>query len=114
MQATLLEELRFDSSGLIPVIAQQHGTGEVLMLAWMNRDALAETIKTGWVCYWSRSRQQFWRKGLTSGNYQKLISCSADCDGDTILLQVDQRGVACHTGARSCFFRQISPSDPSV
>ena len=100
-------EYRFNEDGLIPVIAQQHDTGEVLMLAWMNREALDETIATGQVCYYSRSRQKLWRKGETSGQVQKLIELRLDCDGDTILLQVDQTGVACHTGRRNCFFSAL-------
>lgn len=96
----------FDGNGLVPAIAQQHDTGEILMMAWMNRDALRETLETGQVCYWSRSRQKLWRKGETSGQVQRLIDCRVDCDGDTVLLQVDQTGVACHTGRRSCFYRR--------
>ena len=103
--APLLEQVAFDRDGLVPAIAQQHDTGEVLMVAWMNREALAETIETGRVCYWSRARQAFWRKGETSGQVQRLIECRIDCDGDVLLLLVDQSGVACHTGRRSCFFR---------
>ncbi|MGO1074290.1 phosphoribosyl-AMP cyclohydrolase [Inquilinus sp. CA228] len=103
--ATLLDEVRFDADGLVPAIAQQHDSGEVLMLAWMNRDALAETLVTGRVCYWSRSRQALWRKGETSGQVQRLVELRLDCDGDAVLLRVDQTGVACHTGRRSCFFR---------
>ena len=97
--------LAFDRNGLVPAIAQQHDSGEVLMMAWMNRAAIAETLATGRVCYWSRSRGQLWRKGETSGQVQRLIAFSVDCDGDTLLLKVDQTGVACHTGRRSCFFR---------
>jgi phosphoribosyl-AMP cyclohydrolase len=96
--------LRFDETGLIPAIAQQHDTGEVLMLAWMNRDAVEETLLTGRVCYWSRSRKKLWRKGETSGQTQRLVELRYDCDADTILLLVDQVGVACHTGHRSCFY----------
>lgn len=97
--------IRFDASGLVPAIAQQHDSGEVLMLAWMNRDALAETLATGRVCYWSRSRGALWRKGETSGQAQRLVELRLDCDGDAVLLLVEQEGVACHTGRRSCFFR---------
>lgn len=100
-------EFSFNADGLIPVIAQQHDTGEVLMLAWMNREALDETLATGRVCYYSRSRGKLWRKGETSGQVQKLIELRLDCDGDTILLQVDQTGVACHTGRRNCFFTAL-------
>jgi phosphoribosyl-AMP cyclohydrolase len=97
--------LRFDDHGLIPAIAQQHDTGEVLMMAWMNRDAVDETLRTGRVCYYSRSRKSLWRKGESSGQVQRLIDMRIDCDADTLLLLVDQKGVACHTGSRSCFFR---------
>lgn len=101
----LLEQIRFDAAGLVAAVAQQHDTGEVLMLAWMNRDAVAETLATGRVCYWSRSRGALWRKGETSGQTQRLVELRVDCDGDTLLLRVDQCGVACHTGHRSCFYR---------
>ncbi len=101
----LLDAVSFNAKGLVPVIAQQHDTGEVLMLAWMNRQSLGETLATGRVCYWSRSRQAFWRKGETSGHVQRLVGCRLDCDGDTLLLFVDQTGPACHTGARTCFFQ---------
>ena len=101
----ILDEIRFDAAGLVPAIAQQHDTGEVLMLAWMNRDAVAETLATGRVCYFSRSRRTLWRKGETSGQVQRLIELRLDCDGDALLLLVDQHGVACHTGRRSCFYR---------
>ena len=103
----LLEALKFDAAGLIPAIAQQHDSGEVLMLAWMSREANEETLATGRVCYWSRSRQRLWRKGETSGHVQRLVEMRLDCDGDTLLLRVDQEGPACHTGERSCFFRRI-------
>lgn len=104
MQA-ILDEIKFDKDGLVLAIAQQHDTGEVLMVAWMNADALTETLTTNQVCYWSRSRQQLWRKGETSGQTQALKELRLDCDGDSILLLVDQSGVACHTGRRNCFFR---------
>ncbi len=100
----LLDRLTFDANGLIPAIAQQHDTGEVLMMAWMNRDSIEETLKTGQVCYWSRSRRKLWRKGESSGQAQKLVELRLDCDGDTLLLLVEQKGVACHTGRRNCFF----------
>ena len=104
-----LSQLRFDANGLVPAIAQQHDTGEVLMMAWMNRDAVVETLTTGRVCYWSRSRGGLWRKGETSGQTQHLKDFRIDCDGDTILLLVDQDGVACHTGRRTCFYTAIRP-----
>jgi phosphoribosyl-AMP cyclohydrolase len=102
-----LTAVAFDANGLVPAIAQQHDSGEVLMMAWMNRDALQETIATGAVCYWSRSRRRLWRKGERSGQTQRLVEMRLDCDGDTLLLRVDQMGVACHTGRRSCFFRAL-------
>jgi phosphoribosyl-AMP cyclohydrolase len=98
--------IQFDQNGLVPAIAQQHDTGEVLMMAWMNRDAVRETLATNRVCYWSRSRRALWRKGETSGQVQRLVDLRIDCDGDTLLLLVDQTGVACHTGKRRCFFRR--------
>jgi len=101
----LIPAIRFDANGLVPVIAQQHDTGEVLMMAWMNEAAVRETLETGRVCYWSRSRAGLWRKGETSGQVQRLVELRLDCDGDTLLALVDQTGVACHTGRRSCFFR---------
>ncbi len=105
----LLEAIRFDANGLVPAIAQQHDTGEVLMMAWMNRDAAAETLATGRVCYFSRSRDALWRKGESSGQVQRLVELRIDCDGDALLLLVDQAGVACHTGRRDCFFRAARP-----
>jgi len=101
----LLPELRFDERGLVAAIAQQHDTGEVLMVAWMNRAAIEETLRTGQVHYWSRSRNALWHKGETSGQVQRLKELRLDCDGDALLLLVDQHGVACHTGRRSCFYR---------
>jgi phosphoribosyl-AMP cyclohydrolase len=105
--ASLLERIVFDKDGLIPAIAQQHDSGEVLMLAWMNHDSIVETATTGQVCYWSRTRGTLWRKGETSGQVQRLVELRLDCDGDAILLQVDQAGVACHTGRRNCFFTAL-------
>jgi phosphoribosyl-AMP cyclohydrolase len=101
----LLALVSFNADGLVPAIAQQHDTGEVLMMAWMNRAAIDETLTTGRVCYYSRSRAGLWRKGETSGQIQHLKELRVDCDGDTLLLLVDQTGVACHTGRRSCFYR---------
>ncbi len=100
-----LSEIRFGPDGLVPAIAQQHDTGEVLMLAWMNREAVRTSLAEGRACYWSRSRARLWRKGETSGQVQILRELRLDCDGDALLLLVDQEGVACHTGRRSCFFR---------
>jgi phosphoribosyl-AMP cyclohydrolase len=105
--AAVLDALCFDANGLVPAIAQQHDTGEVLMMAWMNKDAVVETLSTGRVCYWSRSRGRPWRKGESSNQFQYLREFRIDCDGDTILLRVDQVGVACHTGRRDCFFRAV-------
>jgi phosphoribosyl-AMP cyclohydrolase len=105
--AGLLGHIEFDADGLVPAIAQQHDTGEVLMLAWMNRAALEETLATGRVCYFSRSRGCLWRKGETSGQVQVLRELRVDCDGDAVLLLVEQTGVACHTGRRSCFYRAV-------
>ena len=103
----LLTEMKFDSNGLVPAIAQQHDTGEVLMMAWMNVDAIRESLTSGHVCYWSRSRGELWKKGETSGQIQALKELRVDCDGDTILVLVDQTGVACHTGRRNCFYRAV-------
>lgn len=103
--AGFLDAVRFDGRGLVAAVAQQHDSGEVLMLAWMNREAVEETLRTGRVCYWSRSRGALWRKGETSGQVQKLVEIRLDCDGDALLLLVEQTGVACHTGRRSCFYR---------
>jgi phosphoribosyl-AMP cyclohydrolase len=100
-----MDALSWNEQGLIPVIAQQHDTGEVLMLAWMNAESLAETLATGRMCYWSRSRGELWRKGDTSGHIQMLKELRLDCDGDTLLALVEQTGAACHTGERSCFYR---------
>ncbi len=105
-EQALLDALRFDAAGLVAAVAQQHDTGEVLMLAWMNREAVRQTLATGNAVYWSRSRQALWRKGETSGQVQRVVSLRLDCDGDAVLLRVDQTGVACHTGRRSCFFRE--------
>jgi phosphoribosyl-AMP cyclohydrolase len=105
--AALLAEIKFDAQGLVTAVAQQHDTGEILMVAWMNRDALEQTVATRQVHYWSRSRGRLWRKGETSGQVQRLVELRLDCDGDALLLLVDQHGVACHTGRRNCFFRAL-------
>ena len=99
--------LSLNADGLVPAVAQQHDSGEVLMLAWMNRESLAETLASGRVCYWSRSRGRLWRKGEASGQVQTLKELRLDCDGDALLLLVEQKGVACHTGRRSCFYRRL-------
>ena len=103
----VLSRLAFDEHGLIGAIAQQFDTGEVLMFAWMSREALAETLKSGRVTYWSRSRRKLWQKGERSGQEQRLVELRFDCDQDALLLLVDQKGVACHTGRRSCFFSAL-------
>ncbi|MBI3505503.1 MAG: phosphoribosyl-AMP cyclohydrolase [Proteobacteria bacterium] len=102
-----IDEIAFDAQGLVVAVAQQHDTGEVLMVAWMNRDAVRETLRSGNACYWSRSRMRLWHKGERSGQTQRLVELRIDCDGDAILLRVDQTGVACHTGRRECFFRVV-------
>ncbi len=99
--------LRYDADGLIPCVAQDHGSGEVLMLAWMNAEAVARTLATGRVTYWSRSRQAFWVKGETSGHAQHLIELRLDCDRDVLLVVVEQTGPACHTNRRTCFFTAV-------
>jgi len=103
----VLDSLSFNDDGLIPAIAQQHDSGEVLMMAWMNRDAVTATLEEGRVVYWSRSRQALWHKGESSNQVQTLKEMRWDCDSDTLLLQVDQDGVACHTGRRNCFFNAV-------
>ncbi|MGM0542346.1 MAG: phosphoribosyl-AMP cyclohydrolase [Pseudomonadota bacterium] len=112
--ATVLDAVRFNADGLLPAIAQQHDTGEVLMMAWMNREALEETLQTQRVCYYSRSRGKLWRKGESSGQQQHLKGAALDCDGDTLLLQVEQTGPACHTGRRSCFYLSLTQEDVSI
>lgn len=99
--------VKFDATGLVPCVVQQEQTGEVLMVAWMNAESLALTIKTGTTWFWSRSRQELWNKGATSGNIQHVKHLLVDCDADTLVAVVDSPGPACHTGHRSCFFREI-------
>jgi phosphoribosyl-AMP cyclohydrolase len=108
----IFDMINFNEAGLVAAIAQQHDTGEVLMLAWMNRESIEETLATGQVCYFSRSRQKLWRKGETSGQMQTLVDLRIDCDGDAVLLLVDQTGVACHTGRRSCFYTAVRAGAP--
>ena len=103
----LEKSVAYNSDGLIPVIAQDATSKNVLMMAWMNKEALRLTLETREVTYWSRSRQKLWRKGETSGHVQKLVSLALDCDGDTILIMVNQTGPACHTGAENCFFKEV-------
>ena len=107
-EAAFLAAVKFDERGLVPAIAQSAATGQVLMMAWMNRETLQTTLSTREVTYWSRSRQRVWKKGETSGHVQRLVEALVDCDGDVVLLKVDQLGPACHTGAPSCFFRQLA------
>ena len=106
--------LKYDANGLIPAIAQDHATGEVLMLAWMNAESLSRTIATGQVTYWSRSRQALWAKGESSGHVQTLIELRFDCDRDCLLLQVEQIGPACHTNRRSCFYTILQNGDEII
>jgi phosphoribosyl-AMP cyclohydrolase len=104
-----LDEVRFDADGLIPAIAQDAADGEVLMVAWMNREALAATVERGEAVYWSRSRRRLWHKGESSGHVQRVLELRVDCDADVILLRVEQGGgIACHTGRRSCFYRRLA------
>lgn len=103
--------LKFDAQGLIPCVAQDHASGEVLMVAWMNAASVAATLETGKVTYWSRSRGAFWVKGETSGHHQRLVELRVDCDRDTLLVLVEQEGPACHTGRRSCFYTAVRGGD---
>jgi len=102
-----LKDFKFDKAGLIPAIIQDYRTSEVLMLAYMNKESLSRTIKSGKTCFWSRSRKEYWTKGETSGHYQFVKSIAYDCDMDALLIKIRQVGVACHTGNRSCFYRKI-------
>jgi phosphoribosyl-ATP pyrophosphohydrolase/phosphoribosyl-AMP cyclohydrolase len=102
-----IKDIKFDEKGLVPAVVQDINTKKVLMLAYMNEDSIKKTVETGLATYYSRSRKELWTKGLTSGNTQKLVKMSYDCDGDTILLEVEQKGVACHTGEYSCFFNEV-------
>ena len=100
-------EKYFVKSDLIPAVVQEHSTGEVLMVAWMNRESMSKTLETGYTWFWSRSRQELWNKGATSGHLQKVVEIYSDCDDDTLLVSVEQTGAACHTGNHSCFFKKI-------
>lgn len=114
MSATWLNKVRWDESGLVPVIAQEVGSGDVLMFAWMNREALAKTVALGEAVYWSRSRKKLWHKGEESGHVQKVHEIRLDCDEDVVLLRVEQAGsIACHTGRHSCFFQKFEGSEKS-
>ena len=118
--APLAAAIRWNADGLVPAVAQQHDSGHVLMLAWMNRAAVEATLSTGQTHFYSRSRQALWRKGETSGQTQRVVEIRLDCDGDALLVLVDQTGVACHTGCRSCWFRSVrggrleAISDPEI
>lgn len=111
---SFLEQLKFNKDGLIPAIIQEQSTGRVLMMAWMNQEALQKTIELGKTVFWSRSRQKYWIKGETSGHVQVVKDLAYDCDGDTILIQVEQTGAACHEGYKSCFFRSVRESGKEV
>lgn len=112
--AEVLDALKFDAADLLPAIAQDRRSREVLMLAWMNREAIERTLEEGYACYYSRSRQRLWRKGETSGHRQKLCELRFDCDGDAILLIVEQTGPACHTNRPSCFYLEVSGAEVRV
>lgn len=108
MSQDWLQEIQWTEDGLVPVIAQEHDSGRVVMFAWMNRESLALSVETGYAVYWSRSRQRLWRKGEESGHQQKIIDIQLDCDADVILLKIEQQGgIACHTGRQSCFYRSL-------
>jgi len=112
MNNSWLEQIKWNADGLVPAIAQDHVSGRVLMMAWMNPESLQLSVQEGRAIYWSRSRQQLWRKGESSGNVQKLHSLFLDCDGDTLVLEVEQLGgIACHTGRESCFYRKLEGDD---
>ena len=104
---SFIDSLKFNDAGLIPAIIQEEGTGRVLMMAWMNADSIRDTIETGKTHFWSRSRQKYWMKGESSGNTQQVKDVAYDCDGDTLLIQVEQVGAACHEGFKSCFFHSV-------
>jgi len=110
----LIEQLKYDPNGLIPAIVQEVGSGRVLMMAWMNQGSLQKTIETRETWFWSRSRQEFWHKGESSGHVQKVTKISIDCDADTLLIEVEQQGAACHEGYQSCFFRNLDEDDWEV
>ena len=110
----ILSELKYDRDGLVAAVIQDHTNNEVLMVGYMNADAVKETLTTGRVCFWSRSRQKLWIKGETSGHTQTVVSVAVDCDGDALLIKVEQKVAACHVGYRSCFFREVSPDGAST
>jgi len=110
---TILDSMKYDAAGLVPAVVQDSKDGAVLMVAYMNREALRRTLTSGRTCFWSRSRQEYWVKGETSGNTQKVVRVAIDCDADCVLVTVEQKGVACHTGKRSCFYRTVK-ADGSI
>jgi len=107
-----IEKIQFDERGLVPTVVQDHATGEVLMLAYMSAESLARTLQTGETWFWSRSRQELWHKGASSGNRQRVVELRLDCDGDSVIVRVEPDGPACHTGERSCFFRPLAGASP--
>ena len=111
---SFIDGLKFNDDGLIPAIIQEEGTGRVLMMAWMNADSIRDTIESGKTHFWSRSRQKYWMKGESSGNTQQVKDVAYDCDGDTLLIQVEQIGAACHEGYKSCFFRSVQDGEGEV
>ena len=111
---SILDQLKFDANGLIPAIIQEQRTGRVLMMAWMNRASLEKTIETGTTHFWSRSRKKFWMKGESSGHVQRVQDIAFDCDGDTLLIRVEQVGAACHEGYQSCFFRSVGGQGETI
>jgi phosphoribosyl-AMP cyclohydrolase len=111
---SFFDQLKFNADGLIPAIIQEQGSGRVVMMAWMNKASLEKTIETGKTWFWSRSRQKYWMKGESSGHVQVVKNLAFDCDGDTLLIQVEQTGAACHEGYRSCFFRSITEGGKDV
>ena len=111
---SFIDNLKFTEDDLIPAIIQEEGTGRVLMMAWMNADSIADTLKTGKTHFWSRSRQKYWMKGESSGHTQEVKNFAYDCDGDTLLIQVAQEGAACHKGYKSCFFTSVKGKEPEI
>ena len=111
---SIIDELKYDANGLIPAIVQEHGTGRVLMMAWMNKESLKQTLDIGETVFWSRSRKELWHKGATSGHTQTVKDIAFDCDKDVLLIQVEQAGAACHEGYKSCFFRSIAGGEVKV
>lgn len=111
---SFIDGLKFNEQGLIPAIVQEEGSGRVLMMAWMNADSIQSTLETGKTHFWSRSRQKYWMKGESSGNTQQVKDVAYDCDGDTLLIQVEQIGAACHEGYKSCFFTSVKEGESEI